>query len=128
MVKPSPLQPPVCDASGENTLRRRRKRQTIEIDDSDGELYDPDREELRVKVYSGLYVNEATDLDDDLAGGDDYADEIVSADFWIGVGLRDVHVHLHFPRMCQVLLMKSLCETSGRCFSYLFFRQCKKEH
>ena len=79
MVKPSPLQPPVCDASGENTLRRRRKRQTIEIDDSDGELYDPDREELRVKVYSGLYVNEATDLDDDLgAGGDDYADEIVS--------------------------------------------------
>ena len=81
MVKSSPLlQPPVCDASGENTLRRRRKRQTIEIDDSDGELYDPDREELRVKVYSGLYVNEATDLDDDLGAGagDDYADEIVS--------------------------------------------------
>ena len=80
MVKLFPLQPPVCDASGENTLRRRRKRQTIEIDDSDGELYDPDREELRVKVYSGLYVNEATDLDDDLGagGGDDYADEIVS--------------------------------------------------
>ena len=71
------FQPPVCDANGENTLRRRRKRQTIEIDDSDGELYDPDREELRVKVYSGLYVNEATDLDDDL-GRDDYADEIVS--------------------------------------------------
>ena len=71
------MQPPVCDANGENTLRRRRKRQTIEIDDSDGELYDPDREELRVKVYSGLYVNEATDLDDDL-GRDDYADEIVS--------------------------------------------------
>ena len=72
------MQPPVCDANGENELRRRRKRQTIEIDDSDGELYDPDREELRVKVYSGLYVNEATDLDDDL-GGDDYADEIVSS-------------------------------------------------
>ena len=72
------FQPPVCDANGENTLRRRRKRQTIEIDDSDGELYDPDREELRVKVYSGLYVNEATDLDDDLGSGDDYADEIVS--------------------------------------------------
>jgi len=59
--------PPQCDANGENRLkrRRRRKRQTIELDDADGGLlYDPDREDLKVKVFSGLYVNEATDLDD----------------------------------------------------------------
>ena len=72
------FQPPVCDANGENELKRRRKRQTIEIDDSDGELYDPDREDLRVKVYSGLYVNEATDLDDDLGSSEDYDSELVS--------------------------------------------------
>jgi hypothetical protein len=40
-------------------------------------LYDSDREDLKVKVYSGLYVNEASDLDDELQDGD-IADEIVS--------------------------------------------------
>jgi len=110
--------PPVCDASGENTLRRRRKRQTIEIDDSDGELYDPDREELRVKVYSGLYVNEATDLDDDLGAGagDDYADEIHSVydpsticfpqrDFAIGIAVAGLILMLIV--ICAILCLLS---------------------
>lgn len=107
--------PPVCDANGENELRRRRKRQTIEIDDSDGELYDPDREELRVKVYSGLYVNEATDLDDDL-GGDDYADEIHSVydpsticfpqrDFAIGIAVAGLILMLIV--ICAILCLLS---------------------
>jgi len=107
--------PPVCDANGENTLRRRRKRQTIEIDDSDGELYDPDREELRVKVYSGLYVNEATDLDDDL-GRDDYADEIHSVydpsticfpqrDFAIGIAVAGLILMLIV--ICAILCLLS---------------------
>lgn len=107
--------PPVCDANGDNTLRRRRKRQTIEIDDSDGELYDPDREELRVKVYSGLYVNEATDLDDDL-GRDDYADEIHSVydpsticfpqrDFAIGIAVAGLILMLIV--ICAILCLLS---------------------
>jgi len=110
--------PPVCDANGENTLRRRRKRQTIEIDDSDGELYDPDREDLRVKVYSGLYVNEANDLDDDLAGGDDYADEIHSVydpsticfpqrDFAIGIAVAGLILML-------IVIIAILCLLSKR--------------
>ena len=37
-------------------------------------LYDTDREDLKVKVYSGLYVNEASDLDDD---NNDDAEELV---------------------------------------------------
>ena len=84
------FQPPVCDANGENTLRRRRKRQTIEIDDSDGELYDPDREDLRVKVYSGLYVNEAEDLDDD-----EIVDDLV--DVVRPCLLTSIAGFLHFP-------------------------------
>jgi hypothetical protein len=71
--------PPVCDEKGENKLllARRKRRQTIELDETDGLLYDENREDLKVKVYSGLYVNEATDLDGDLAR-DDVADEISS--------------------------------------------------
>ena len=66
------FQPPVCDENGENTLKRRRKRQTIEQDETSGNIYDDDRENLKVKVFSGLYVNEATDEDDALTrfGGD----------------------------------------------------------
>ncbi len=69
--------PPVCDENGVNTLSRRRKRDTIELDETEGLLYDDSREDLKVKVYSGLYVNEASDLDDDFIE-DDVADEIVS--------------------------------------------------
>jgi hypothetical protein len=55
--------PPICE-NGENLLKRRRKRQTRVIDETQGDLYDTDREDFKVKVYSGLYVNEANDLDD----------------------------------------------------------------
>lgn len=55
--------PPICE-NGKNLLKRRRKRQTRVIDETQGDLYDTDREDLKVKVYSGLYVNEASDLDD----------------------------------------------------------------
>ena len=77
VVFPCFFQPPICDADGSNVLLKRRKRQTIELDETEGLLYDADRDDLRVKVYSGLYVNEATDLDDELLD-DDIADEIVS--------------------------------------------------
>ena len=60
------FQPPVCDAAtGTNLALQRRKRQTVELDETRGVLYDTDREDLKVKVYSGLYVNEASDLEDD---------------------------------------------------------------
>ena len=63
--------PPACDAQGVNTLKRRRKRQTIEQDETRGPLYDDDREDVTVKVHSGLYVQEATDLDLDRRGFSD---------------------------------------------------------
>lgn len=47
----------------------RSKRQTVELDETRGLLYDTDREDLKVKVYSGLYVNEANDLEDDFDNG-----------------------------------------------------------
>jgi hypothetical protein len=56
--------PPICDANGENLLKKRKKRQTLELDETTGLLYDTDREDLKVKVYRGLYVSEANDLDD----------------------------------------------------------------
>ena len=72
------FQPPVCDENGENTLKRRRKRQTIEQDETSGNIYDDDRENLKVKVFSGLYVNEATGDDEFFDDEeDDIADEIV---------------------------------------------------
>lgn len=40
-------------------------------------MYDTDREDLKVKVYSGLYVNEASDLDDAFLDSD-VPTEIVS--------------------------------------------------
>jgi len=58
------FQPPICDANGENLLKKRRKRQTLELDENRGLLYDTDREDLKVKVYRGLYVSEASDFDD----------------------------------------------------------------
>lgn len=70
--------PPICDAKGENTLKRRRKRQTIEFDETKGVLYDPDREDLKVKVFSGLYVNEASEFDEEDFLDDNIADEIAA--------------------------------------------------
>lgn len=56
----------MCDVTtGSNLLSVRRKRQTVELDETRGVLYDTDREDLKVKVYSGLYVNEASDLEED---------------------------------------------------------------
>ena len=43
-------------------------------DETRGDLYDTNREDLKVKVYSGLYVNEASDIDDD---NSDDAEELV---------------------------------------------------
>lgn len=56
--------PPICDAQGQNLLKKRRKRQTVELDETSGLLYDTRREDLKVKVYRGLYVSEANDLDE----------------------------------------------------------------
>jgi len=58
-----------------NQLTVRRRRQTVELDETRGLLYDTDREDLKVKVYSGLYVNEASDLEDDFENG---VEELVS--------------------------------------------------
>ena len=71
------FQPPICQ-NGENLVKRRRKRQTRVIDETQGDLYDTDREDLKVKVYSGLYVNEASDLDDAFLDGGEVPTEIVS--------------------------------------------------
>jgi hypothetical protein len=77
----SNFQPPNCDASATSTkLSTRRKRQTVELDETRGVLYDTDREDLKVKVYSGLYVNEASDLDDDSL---DDAEELVKLQKYI---------------------------------------------
>ena len=73
------MQPPLCDEEGFNTLLNRKKRQTLELDETKGPLYDTEREDLKVKVYSGLYVNEAEDLDDSFLDSD-IAQEIVSLD------------------------------------------------
>ena len=75
------FQPPICDEEGFNTLLNRKKRQTLELDETKGPLYDTDREDLKVKVYSGLYVNEAEDLDDSFLDSD-IAQEIVSLPFY----------------------------------------------
>ena len=60
-------------------MKRRRKRQTRVIDETQGDLYDTDREDLKVKVYSGLYVNEASDLDDAFLDNGEVPTEIVSS-------------------------------------------------
>ena len=64
-------------------MSTRRRRQTVEVDETRGVLYDTDREDLKVKVYSGLYVNEAGDIDDDNADDDD--DKVDSNDEEIDV-------------------------------------------
>ena len=71
------MQPPICQ-NGRNLLKRRRKRQIVINDETQGELYDTDREDLKVKVYTGLYVNEADDLDEAFLDNSDIPAEIVS--------------------------------------------------
>jgi len=58
--------PPICE-DGINLVRR--KRQVVELDERDNAYELVDRPET-IKVYSGLYVNEAEDLDDDSVGED----------------------------------------------------------
>jgi len=53
--------PPICE-NGINLIRR--KRQVVEIDERDN-AYDIDEKPHSINVYSGLYVNEAEDLDED---------------------------------------------------------------
>ena len=43
----------------------RKKRQVVELDERNREVYDLVEREETIKVYSGLYVNEASDLEDD---------------------------------------------------------------
>merc|ERR1711881_370254 len=53
--------PPICD-DGVDIVRK--KRQVVEVDERNN-AYDLVEREETIKVYSGLYVNEAQDLDDD---------------------------------------------------------------
>jgi len=53
--------PPICE-NGVNIVRK--KRQVVEVDERNN-AYDLVEREETIKVYSGLYVNEAQDLDDD---------------------------------------------------------------
>jgi len=55
--------PPICE-NGINLVRK--KRQVVEIDERDGDSYELVERDETIKVYSGLYVNEASDLDDDV--------------------------------------------------------------
>ena len=71
------FQPPICDANGENLLKKRRKRQTLELDENRGLLYDTNRDDLKVKVYRGLYVTEEKDIDDAFLD-EDVPTEVVS--------------------------------------------------
>jgi len=64
--------PPVC-ANGVNLVRR--KRQVVEISEEES-AYDLERDE-NIKVYSGLYVNEASDLEDDEF--EDLSDPLITA-------------------------------------------------
>merc|ERR1711923_75144 len=53
--------PPICE-NGVNIVRK--KRQVVEVDERNN-AYDLVEREETIKVYAGLYVNEAQDLDDD---------------------------------------------------------------
>eukprot|EP00096_Caligus_rogercresseyi_P003276 TRINITY_DN1602_c0_g1_i1.p1 TRINITY_DN1602_c0_g1~~TRINITY_DN1602_c0_g1_i1.p1 ORF type:complete len:443 (+),score=59.42 TRINITY_DN1602_c0_g1_i1:488-1816(+) len=57
--------PPVCNLHGENTIKTRRKRQTITEEDSDADSYDLDGEDLNVRVFSGHFVK--TPEEDEIA-------------------------------------------------------------
>ena len=55
----------------------------MELDETQGLLYDTDRNDLKVKVYRGLYVSEANDLDDAFIDEDVSRTEVVSDIFLI---------------------------------------------
>lgn len=109
--------PPICDEEGFNTLLNRKKRQTLELDETKGPLYDTDREDLKVKVYSGLYVNEAEDLDDSFLDSD-IAQEISSKaydpsticipqrDFAIGIAIAGLLLIVAVIAAILILLTK----------------------
>jgi len=109
--------PPICDEEGFNTLLSRKKRQTLELDETKGPLYDTDREDLKVKVYSGLYVNEAEDLDDSFLDSD-IAQEISSKaydpsticipqrDFAIGIAIAGLLLIVAVIAAILILLTK----------------------
>jgi hypothetical protein len=63
--------PPICE-NGVNIVRK--KRQVVELDERKNEVYDLVEREETIKVYSGLYVNEASDLEDDFAESLDQPD------------------------------------------------------
>merc|ERR1712079_477105 len=63
--------PPICE-NGVNIVRK--KRQVVEVDERNN-AYDLVEREETIKVYSGLYVNEAQDLD-----GDEFADNLDQPD------------------------------------------------
>lgn len=71
----------------------RRKRQTVELDETRGVLYDTDREDLKVKVYSGLYVNEASDLEE---GFDNEAREQVC--------MNGIHIWIVWSKLNRLIL------------------------
>ena len=62
MFKDVYFQPPICE-DGINIVRR--KRQVIELDERNNVYGDIEENDNTIKVYSGLYVNEASDLDED---------------------------------------------------------------
>ena len=72
-------------------LKKRRKRQTLELDENRGLLYDTDREDLKVKVYRGLYVSEASDFDDAFID-DETPTEVVS---FLDLSYNDVGLNLN---------------------------------
>ncbi|GBN86433.1 hypothetical protein AVEN_8376-1 [Araneus ventricosus] len=65
--------PPICDPTGHNVRRRRRKRQSGELQDRGSleklRLQDEDLRDKSVEVYGGLYVNE---VDDDEETGESF--------------------------------------------------------
>lgn len=109
--------PPICQ-NGENLVKRRRKRQTRVIDETQGDLYDTDREDLKVKVYSGLYVNEASDLDDAFLDNGEVPTEISSKaydpsticipqrDFAIGIAIAGLLLIVAVIAAILILLTK----------------------
>ena len=66
------MQPPICE-NGINLIRR--KRDTVVYDERDN-VYDIDEKPQTINVYSGLYVNEAEDLDEDASLNDNLVDVV----------------------------------------------------
>ena len=56
----------------------RRKRQIVELDERENVYGDIEERDQTIKVYSGLYVNEASDLDDEGFTDSDVPESVVS--------------------------------------------------